>query len=53
MDGATALEKRYGRERWRSSSTTPALAVVNPPEAPPSAFPSVLVTMSTRSSTPW
>ena len=47
--GATALENRYGRDRCRSSSTISARALTYPPDAPPSALPSVPVTMSTRS----
>ena len=43
MDGATVLEKRYGRERWRSSETTSRRAAVKPPEAPPRALPKVPV----------
>ena len=50
--GATELENRYGRERWRSSSTISARPLTYPPLAPPSALPRVPVTMSTRSATP-
>ena len=50
--GATEFENRYGRERWRSSSTTSRWLATYPPDAPPSAFPSVPVRMSTRSRTP-
>ena len=39
--------KRYGRDFCRRISTTSALPVVYPPVAPPSAFPSVLLMMST------
>ena len=35
MCGATLLEKRYGRERCRSSSTIRFRALVKPPLAPP------------------
>ena len=37
--GGSELENRYGRERWRSSSITSALAQVKPPSAPPMACP--------------
>ena len=37
------LEKRYGRERWRSSSMISLRPVVNPPKAPPNDLPSVPV----------
>ncbi|MCY1547369.1 hypothetical protein D9M68_834230 [compost metagenome] len=50
--GATVLENRYGRERWRSSATTSWRALVKPPDAPPSALPSVPVMMSTLPNTP-
>ena len=50
--GATVLLNRYGRDRCRSSSTTSARPLVNPPDAPPSALPSVPVMMSTRPITP-
>ncbi len=46
--GATVLENRYGRLRWRSRSTISLRPLVNPPEAPPSALPKVPVMMSTR-----
>ena len=47
--GATLFEKRYGRARWRSSSTISLRPATYPPLAPPTAFPSVPVRMSTRS----
>ena len=53
MAGASVFENRYGRLRWRSSSTISRRPLVKPPDAPPSALPSVLVTTSTRSMTPW
>jgi hypothetical protein len=34
MAGATLFENRYGRERWRRSSTISAHPAVKPPEAP-------------------
>ena len=49
MAGASVLEKRYGRDRCRSSAIISLRPVVNPPLAPPSALPRVLVMMSTRS----
>jgi len=36
--GASVLEKRYGRDRWRRISTISFLPVVYPPEAPPRAI---------------
>ena len=44
--GGSELLNRYGRDRCRSSSTIGARAAVNPPEAPPSALPRVLVMTS-------
>jgi len=41
------LEKRYGLDFWRRTSITSARPVVYPPVAPPSAFPRVLLMMST------
>ena len=51
--GASALENRYGRARWRSSATTSLRAQMKPPMAPPSALPNVPVRMSTLPSTLW
>ena len=34
MGGASALEKRNGRERWRRSATISLRAAVKPPAAP-------------------
>ena len=52
IGGGSVLENRYGRERFRSSSMISRRPEVKPPEAPPSALPSVEVTMSTRSMQP-
>ena len=46
IGGASELENRYGRERWRSISTISLRPVVKPPDAPPIALPSVDVMMS-------
>ncbi len=48
IGGASVFENRYGRERLRSRSTISRLPDVNPPDAPPSALPSVDVNTSTR-----
>ena len=48
IDGASELEKRYGRDRWRSMSMISFRPVVKPPIAPPKALPSVPVKMSMR-----
>lgn len=50
--GANELENKYGRLLWRSRSMISLRPDVYPPEAPPSAFPSVPVMMSTRPCTP-
>mmetsp|Transcript_25080 Transcript_25080/g.59765 ORF Transcript_25080/g.59765 Transcript_25080/m.59765 type:complete len:226 (-) Transcript_25080:512-1189(-) len=52
MGGASVLEKRYGLDFWRRTSITSARPVVYPPVAPPSAFPRVLLMMSTSPWTP-
>mmetsp|Transcript_19852 Transcript_19852/g.64588 ORF Transcript_19852/g.64588 Transcript_19852/m.64588 type:complete len:236 (+) Transcript_19852:230-937(+) len=51
-DGASVFEKRYGRAFWRSVCTISFLAAVYPPVAPPIAFPSVELTMSTSPQMP-
>jgi hypothetical protein len=52
MTGGMALEKRYGRARWRHSSTSSRRPLTQPPDAPPSALPSVVVMMSILPMTP-
>ena len=47
IDGAKELLKRYGRDFCRRISMIFFDADVNPPDAPPSAFPNVDVTIST------
>ena len=49
---ATVLENKYGLDRCLSISIISFRPDVNPPEAPPSALPKVLVIISTRSITP-
>ena len=51
--GASEFENRYGRLRWRSMPITSREPAVQPPSAPPSALPNVVVMMSTRPPTPW
>ena len=46
------FEKRYGRARWRHRSTSSLRPLMQPPEAPPSALPNVVVIRSTRPRTP-
>ena len=46
MTGATVLENRYGRARWRHISTSSRRPLTQPPDAPPSALPSVVVMTS-------
>ena len=50
--GASVFENRYGRARWRISSTISARPDTYPPDAPPSALPRVPVITSTLSATP-
>src|ERR1019366_1210708 len=52
MTEASVLEKRYGRARWRHSSTISLRPLTQPPEAPPSALPNVVVMTSIFPSTP-
>ncbi len=52
MTGGSVFEKRYGRLRCRRSATISRRPLVYPPDAPPSAFPSVPVRMSTFPITP-
>ena len=46
IDGANVLEKRYGLDFCLNISTISFLPDVNPPEAPPNAFPRVPVIIS-------
>jgi len=48
IGGARELEKRYGLERCLSISMISFLPETQPPEAPPSALPKVVVIRSTR-----
>ena len=52
IDGATVLEKRYGRDRCLNRSIISYFPVVKPPDAPPNALPNVEVQISTLSITP-
>ena len=46
IEGASEFEKRYGRDRCLKISIISFLPDVNPPSAPPKAFPSVHVIIS-------
>ncbi len=52
ITGATELEKRKGRARCRHISTSSRRPLTQPPEAPPSALPSVVVITSIFPKTP-
>ena len=52
IDGASVLEKRYGRDLCLNRSIIYCFTVVNPPDAPPNALPRVDVQISTLSITP-
>src|SRR5664280_483438 len=52
ITGATELENRNGRARWRHISTNSRRPLTQPPDAPPSALPSVVVITSIFPKTP-